>query len=157
MFLSSKRKDIIVQSSIHFARGVFATIFICHLLLFPVMSKKQARRVDTDNAKVDDAKAAKIKEREEERASKKKIKAKSGELVCFVCKKKLESNSAFKCGAQEAGESGGWSNPSQITSRGGCGQFAHKKCLETTKCGGVFVCDDCLEDYDCIDCDECND
>lgn len=58
-----------------------------HLLLFPVMSKKQARRVDTDNAKVDDAKAAKIKEREEERASKKKIKAKSAELlVCFTKK-----------------------------------------------------------------------
>jgi hypothetical protein len=95
---------------------------------------------------------------DKEAAKKKARKPKKGERACFVCHGGMvkDSEYVFMCGAQGPGQDGGWGDVREVKGRGGCGQWAHQTCLAKTRCGLIFVCDECLGDYDCIDCDECN-
>ena len=78
-------------------------------------------------------------------------------IYCESCGKAITTSSEkWKCGAQGVGEDGGWADPADITDRGGCGEWCHRKCMVETKCDMIALCsDECLENYECVDCDVC--
>lgn len=76
---------------------------------------------------------------------------------CDTCGQKIDFDVevAYRCGAKGPGEDGCWGRPDQLFAGGGCGEWFHKDCMGTTKCGNVFYCDGCIDDYDCVDCPKC--
>ncbi len=78
-------------------------------------------------------------------------KLKQGEVMCFVCETRADKATAYTCGSDGAGVECG---PDELE-RGGCGEWAHRKCLGKTRCKLVRVCHDCLLSYECVDCDQC--
>lgn len=37
----------------------------------------------------------------------------------------------------------------------GCGELFHVACMTKTECGSMQLCEECIGDYDCPDCDQC--
>ncbi len=65
--------------------------------------------------------------------------------TCYSCDEVITSAEKKQvCGACEL-----------ASEEDGCGELFHVECMMKTPCESMQLCEDCIADYDCPDCDQC--